>query len=116
MSVLSFLLPACFLLLAAAAYAGDRPYFITYDSNMEEPGNLEIESSGLVGQPKGGDAFTSGLIEFEYGAKGWWTTEFYLDGQTTANQSAIFTGYRWENRFRRADERARDQPCALRGV
>ncbi len=91
---------AYFLLLAVTASAGDRPYFITYDSNMEEPGNLEIESSGLVGQPKGGDAFTSGLIEFEYGAKGWWTTEFYLDGQTTANQSAIFTGYRWENRFR----------------
>jgi len=82
------------------ALAGDRPYFITYDSTMEEPGNLEIEASGLTGQPEGGDMFTSGLVEFEYGAKGWWTTEFYLDGQTTANQSTIFTGYRWENRFR----------------
>jgi len=82
------------------AFAGDRPYFITYDSTMEEPGNLEIEASGLTGQPEGGDMFTSGLVEFEYGAKGWWTTEFYLDGQTTANQSTIFTGYRWENRFR----------------
>ena len=62
-----------FLLLAAAAYAGDRPYFITYDHTMEEPGSLEIETSGLTGQPKGGDTFTSGLMEFEYGAKGWWT-------------------------------------------
>src|SRR5271165_2238089 len=88
------------ILSITLARAGDRPYFITYDSTMEEPGNLEIETMGLSGQPKGGDAFTSGLIEFEYGAKGWWTTEFYLDGQTTANQSAIFTGYRWENRFR----------------
>lgn len=44
--------------------------------------------------------FTSGLTEFEYGALAWWTTAFYLDGQTTANQSTIFTGYRWENRFR----------------
>ncbi len=95
-----FLLLACFLLLAVAAFAGDRPYFITYDHTMEEPGNLEIEASGLTGQPQGGDIFTSGLTEFEYGAKGWWTTEFYLDGQTTANQSTIFTGYRWENRFR----------------
>jgi hypothetical protein len=85
---------------STAALAGDRPYFITYDSNMEEPGNLEIETSGLAGQPKDGDMFTSGLMEFEYGAKGWWTTEFYLDGQTTTNQSTIFTGYRWENRFR----------------
>jgi hypothetical protein len=85
---------------ASIAFAADRPYFITYDHTMEEPGSLEIESSGLVGTPGGGDQFVSGLIEFEYGAKGWWTTEFYLDGQTTANQSTIFTGYRWENRFR----------------
>ena len=39
-------------------------------------------------------------IEFEYGVKTWWTSEFYLDGQITQNDSTIFTGYRWENRFR----------------
>jgi len=94
------LLVACLLFLAVSAAAGDRPYFITYDHTMEEPGNLEIEASGLTGQPEGGDVFTSAVTEVEYGAKGWWTTEFYLDGQTTANQSTIFTGYRWENRFR----------------
>lgn len=96
----ALLVLGCVMLLAVTASAGDRPYFITYDHTMEEPGNLEIEASGLTGQPQGGDIFTSGLTEFEYGAKGWWTTEFYLDGQTTANQSTIFTGYRWENRFR----------------
>jgi hypothetical protein len=96
----AYLLFICLLFIAMSASAGDRPYFITYDSNMEEPGNLEIEASGLTGQPKGGDIFTSGIMEFEYGAKGWWTTEFYLDGQTTANQSTVFTGFRWENRFR----------------
>lgn len=85
---------------SAAAFAGDRPYFITYDHTMEEPGNLEVESMGLTGQPQGGDVFNAGLLEFEYGAKGWWTTEFYLDGQTTVNQSTISTGFRWENRFR----------------
>ncbi len=95
-----FVLVLVLLWLASSCVAGDRPYFITYDHTMEEPGNLEIEASGLTGQPKGGDLFNSGLMEFEYGAKGWWTTEFYLDGQTTANQSTIFTGYRWENRFR----------------
>ncbi len=31
--------------------------------------------------------------------KGWWTTEFYLDCQATQNESTIFTGFRWENRF-----------------
>jgi hypothetical protein len=86
--------------LAPLAFAGERPYFITYDHTMEEPGNLEIEVGGLSGSPKGGDAFVSGITEFEYGAKGWWTTEFYLDGQTTTNQTTQFTGYRWENRFR----------------
>jgi hypothetical protein len=88
------------LMIALPAAAGDRPYFITYDSTMEEPGNLEIELFGLSASPKAGNVFTSAAMEFEYGAKGWWTTEFYLDGQTTANESTIFTGYRWENRFR----------------
>src|SRR5215831_14004519 len=90
-----------FLLLPASlCSAGERPYFVTYDQSMEEPGNLEIEGKGLTASPQGGNAFLSGVTEFEYGAKGWWTTEFYLDGQTTANESTIFTGFRWENRFR----------------
>jgi hypothetical protein len=91
----------CWLLFAiSAAEAGDRPYFVTYDSTMEEPGNLEIEGKGLTASPQGGNGFLSGVTEFEYGAKGWWTTEFYLDGQTTSNESTLFTGFRWENRFR----------------
>src|SRR5271169_1529688 len=88
------------LLTASAVSAGERPYFITYDQTMEEPGNLEIEMMGLTASPENGNQFLSGVTEFEYGAKGWWTTEFYLDGQTTDNESTIFTGYRWENRFR----------------
>jgi hypothetical protein len=88
------------LLTASVLSAGERPYFVTYDQTMEEPGNLEIELKGLTAAPQAGDQFLSGNTEFEYGVKGWWTTEFYLDGQTTANQSTIFTGFRWENRFR----------------
>ena len=87
-------------LSASPAPAGDRPYFVTYDQTMEEPGNLEIEAMGLTASPQGGNGFLSGVTEFEYGAKAWWTTEFYLDGQTTSNESTIFTGFRWENRFR----------------
>lgn len=96
----AILLPAWLLLAVSALSAGERPYFVTYDQTMEEPGNLEIELKGLTATPQGGDQFLSGNTEFEYGVKGWWTTEFYLDGQTTANQSTIFTGFRWENRFR----------------
>jgi hypothetical protein len=96
-NLLAFLV-LCFVCVSAAA--GERPYLVTYDQTMEEPGNLEIAAKALTASPQGGDGFASAVSEFEYGVKGWWTTEFYLDGQTTANQSTIFTGYRWENRFR----------------
>lgn len=96
----TIVLLAWLLLIVSALSAGERPYFVTYDQTMEEPGNLEIELKSLTAAPQGGDQFLSGNTEFEYGVKGWWTTEFYLDGQTTTNQSTIFTGYRWENRFR----------------
>ena len=39
-------------------------------------------------------------MEFEYGVTAWWTSEFYLDGVSTAQDSTIFTGFRLENRFR----------------
>ena len=75
-------------------------YFVTYSHEMEEPGNLEIAARSVTGAPKGGDAFLATALEFEYGIKTWWTTELYLDGQTTANQSTVFTGFRWEHRVR----------------
>jgi hypothetical protein len=67
---------------------------------MEEPGNLEIENKSAAGRPSGGDSFLGTSTALEYGLKGWWTTEVYFDGQTTANQSSVFTGLRFENRFR----------------
>jgi hypothetical protein len=97
---------AIWLLIAVigSSYAKGRcqeyPYFVTYSQEMEEPGNLDIELFNVVGNPTGGDSFLGSDMEFEYGLKGWWTTEFYLDGQATQNQSTIFTGFRWENRFR----------------
>src|ERR1700675_153799 len=80
--------------------AQERPYFVTYSHEMEEPGNLEIEFFNAVGKPPGGNRFIGSNIEFEFGATAWWTTELYLDGQITQHDSTIFTGYRWENRFR----------------
>ncbi len=78
----------------------DKPYFIAYDDQMEEPGNLEVSVNPVFGLPQTGQTFLGSWTELEYGAKGWWTTEFYLDGQTTRRDSTIFTGFRWENRFR----------------
>ena len=86
--------------LAVPAAAQERPYFVTYSHEMEEPGDLEIESFNVVGNPQNANVFLGSNLEFEYGVKTWWTSEFYLDGQSTQHDSTIFTGYRWENRFR----------------
>jgi len=80
--------------------AQENPYFVAYDHYLEEPGNLEIEYFSTFGTQRGGNDFHSFWTEFEYGATGWWTAEFYLEGQTTFDDSTIFTGFRWENRFR----------------
>jgi len=78
----------------------ESPYLVTYDHYLEEPGNLDIEYFSTFGTQRGGNDFHAFWAEFEYGATAWWTTELYLEGQTTFNESTIFTGYRWENRIR----------------
>ena len=83
-----------------AAWGGEGPFFITYTHQMEEPGNLEIATKNVTGKPEGGDRFLGHSTELEYGVTGWWTSEWYLDGQVTSGESTLFTGYRWENRFR----------------
>ena len=87
-------------LLFAITAAAQEAYFITYSHEMEEPGNLEVGVKSVVGSLSAGDAFIGNALEFEYGAKAWWTSELYLDGQSTAHESTVFTGFRWENRFR----------------
>ena len=91
---------ASVLFLQPLARAGDGPFFVTYSHQMEEPGNLEITTKNVSGKPGDGSRFLGSAAELEYGVKGWWTTEVYLDGQATAGDSTLFTGYRWENRFR----------------
>jgi len=80
--------------------AQEPPYFVTYSEALEEPGNLEIAYKGVNAAPKNANTFNSSTMEFEYGMKAWWTTEIYLNGQSTQNDSTVFTGFRWENRFR----------------
>lgn len=93
---------AWLLLMAASTglNAAEGPFFITYTHQMEEPRNLEIATKNVTGKPGDGNRFLGGVTELEYGATAWWTTELYLDGQVTRNESALSTGYRWENRFR----------------
>ncbi len=88
------------LFIAEPSRAGEGPFFITYSHQVEEPGNLEFAIQSVTGKPGGQGRFWGSLAEFEYGATGWWTTSLYLDGQSTRGDSTIFTGFRWENRFR----------------
>jgi hypothetical protein len=81
-------------------FAQEPPYFVTYSDVLEEPGNLEIASQNIYSAPKDTNAFYGLTVELEYGVTGWWTTEVYLQGQTTQHDSTVFTGFRFENRFR----------------
>jgi hypothetical protein len=90
-----------FLLPSRKAEAQQEPpYFVTYSSVLEEPGNLEIENQNIVASPKNANLFFAPTVELEYGVTGWWTAEAYIQGQATQNDSAILTGYRFESRFR----------------
>jgi hypothetical protein len=83
-----------------SSFAQESPYIVTYDHYLEEPGSLEVEYFSTFGTQRGGNDFHAFWVEFEYGVKAWWTTELYVDGQSTFHDSTIFTGVRWENRFR----------------
>jgi hypothetical protein len=98
--IVLFLLYLAFGFSPSLARAQENPYIIAYDHYLEEPGNLEIAYFSTLATQRAGNDFHSFWMEFEYGATGWWTTEFYLDGQTTFKDSTVFTGFRWENRFR----------------
>lgn len=87
-------------LFSVRSDAQENPYFVTYDHYLEEPGSLEVEYFSNFATQRGGNDFAAYWLEFEYGATAWWTTELYLDGQTTFGDSTLFTGFRLENRFR----------------
>src|SRR4029077_20438566 len=99
-SVRAFILAICLVFFPRLVHAQESPYIVTYDQFLEEPRNLEIEYFSTYGTQRRGNDFHAYWLEFEYGATAWWTTEFYLDAQTTFHDSTLSTGFRWENRFR----------------
>jgi hypothetical protein len=87
--------------LCATAAAQESPFFVTYTHYMEEPGNLDLEVSTTNGIPRSGQqAYIAPYMEFEYGVTARWTSEIYLEGQSTIGDSSVFTGWRWENRYK----------------
>jgi hypothetical protein len=87
-------------LVTTCVNAQESPYIVTYDHYLEEPGSLEVEYFSTFGTQRAGNDWVAYWAEFEYGVTAWWTTEVYLDGQSTFNDGSLFTGFRWENRFR----------------
>jgi hypothetical protein len=88
-------------LVSARSFAQESPFFVTYTHHMEEPGNLDVETSSTTGVPKAGQTFYSApYLELEYGVTARWTAELYLEGQSTWGDSTVFTGWRFENRFK----------------
>ena len=94
------LLVLAVLALADYIAAQETPYIVTYSHHLEEPGNLEIEFNPVFATQRNGNNFLAGITEFEYGVKAWWTSELYIDAQSTFGDSAVFTGFRWESRIR----------------
>jgi hypothetical protein len=89
------------LFLAARSFAQESPFFVTYNHHMEEPGNLDIELSSTSDVPRAGQRlYFAPYTEFEYGVTAQWTTEFYIESQSTWDDSTVFTGWRLENRFK----------------
>jgi len=89
------------VLLAVSLAAQQAPYFVTYTQHLEEPGNLEVSALTTVGVPRAGQpSYLAPYTELEYGVTAWWTSELYLEALSRERDSTIFTGWRWENRFR----------------
>jgi hypothetical protein len=95
-----FLTLAVFILAPMVVRAQESPYIVAYDHYLEEPGNLDVEYFSTFGTQRGGNDFHAFWTELEYGVTAWWTTEVYVEGQTTFRDSTILTGVRWENRVR----------------
>jgi hypothetical protein len=88
------------LLVCQKANALEDPYFVTDHHHLHEAGNLAISNYSVLGTPKSGNDFLGSQMELEYRITKWWATEVQFDGQTTFNDSTIFTGYSWTNKFK----------------
>jgi len=93
------LMLACLASLSVSAQ--ESPFFVTYTHHMEEPGNLDLEISSTTGTPRSGQRlYVAPYMELEYGLTARWTSELYLEGQSSPGDSTVFTGWRFENRYR----------------
>jgi len=101
---------AAIVLMVAVCSAQESPYFVTYDHHLEERGNVAVETATTMGVPRvpergepyerGQSFYAAPYVELEYGLTNQVTTAVYVEGQGTAGDSALFTGWRVEGRYR----------------
>lgn len=95
------LLLGLLLIVTGVLRAQESPFFVTYNHHLEDSGDLELGVASTIGVPRTEQrAFFAPYTEFEYGVRRWWTSELYLESQSTSGDSSLFTGWRLENRFR----------------
>ena len=93
-------LPFLLIVVCQAARSQENPYFVTDHHHLEEAGTLGMAYYSVLGNPRQANSFLGSQMEFEYRLRKWWATEIQLKGQTTSNDSTIFTGYTWVNKFK----------------
>lgn len=98
----SWLLSVLFLIACHTGFAQESPYFVTDHHHLPDHGALGLANYNVFGDPKIGNGFLGSVLEFEYRPLKWWSTEVQLEGQSTLNDSTVFTGYTWVNKFKLA--------------
>src|SRR2546426_9248773 len=106
-----FVLVSALGTFTSIGFAQERPYFVTYDHHMEEPGSLEVATNPVIGRSPSMNSFIGNWTEFEYGAKGWWTSEFYVDSQHTRHDSSLVTGFALKIASGYCSASMRSTPC-----
>jgi hypothetical protein len=89
-----------FVTASRTGSAQEDPYFVTDHHHLPEAGSLGLANYSVFGIPKSGNQFLGSELEFEYRMTKWWATQIELTGQKTWNDSTIFTGYSWVNKFK----------------
>jgi len=90
-----------FLAIAASFFAQEKPYFVTYDHHLEDPGDLELGFASTIGGPRSERrSYLALYSEFEDGLTEWWTSELYWKGNPPPEMAPSSPGWRLENRFR----------------
>lgn len=99
--VFIFSLIGTLVMFHASVFAGNGPFFVTYDHHPAEKGEFEIMlMNDFAVKSRVGKDYVAQMMEVEYGVTDRWTTEPMWEWQKTYGDSMLFTGWRWENRVR----------------